>query len=87
MSVGGRRPDLGIQLTNYYLETLLPANSTTTTPHSIALTSPSTIDGLSAETDLVEPSSLRVEHMRSHFCVSDGFDLSNTSDNSTFRLH
>ena len=87
MCVGGRRPDLGIQLTNYYLETLLPANSTTTTPNSIALTSPSTIDGLSAETDLVEPSFLRVEHMHSHFCVSDGFDLSNTSDNSTFRLH
>ena len=87
MSVGDGRPDLGIQLTNYYLETLLPANSTTTTPHSISLTPPSTIDGLSVETDSVEPSYLRVEHMRSRFCVSDGFDLSNTSDNSTFRLH
>ena len=87
MSVGDGRPDLEIQLTSYYLETLLPTNSPTTTPHSIALTPPSTIDGLSAETDLVEPSSLRVEHMRSYFCVSDGFDLSNTSDNSTFRLH
>ena len=68
-------------------ETLSTTNSPTTTPHSIAHIQSSTIDGSSAETVSVEPSSPRVEHMRSRFCVSDGFDLSNTSDNSTLRVH
>ena len=68
-------------------ETLSTTNSPTTTPHSIAHIQSSTIDGSSAEKVSVEPSSPRVEHMRSRFCVSDGFDLSNTSDNSTLRVH
>ena len=75
------------QHTSSHLETLPPTSSPTNTPSPIALTPPSTKDGLSVETDSVEPSSPRVEHMRSRLCASVEFDLSNSSDNSAFRVH
>jgi hypothetical protein len=76
------------QHTSSHLETLPPTSSptTTTTPHALA--PPSTIDDVSLETDSVEPSSSpRVEHMSSRLCASVEFDLSNSSDNSAFRVH
>ena len=74
------------QHTSSHLETLPPTSSPTNTPSPIALTPPSN-NGLSVETDSVEPSSPRVEHMRSRLCASVEFDLSNSSDNSAFRVH
>ena len=75
------------QTTPSHFETLPTTSSptTTTTPHALA--PPSTIDDVSLETDSVEPSSPRVEHMRSRLCASVEFDLSNSSDNSAFRVH